>query len=69
MPKEFQTIHTKPDAVCPWCGAEQRDSWEISLSNGEYEEGDGEYDCQSCEKTFIISRYCEVTYSTKKIDR
>lgn len=59
VPSESDCLCTH-DPVCPYCGTEQSDFWEVS---GE----DGEYECGECERTFMWSRYVEVTYSTKPI--
>jgi len=57
---ELDTWHT-PNAICPYCGYENYDSWEIAGG----EEFDGEHDCHSCGETMLISRNVEVTYTTK----
>lgn len=54
--KKINTDYTR-NATCPWCGYENVDSWELE---------DGEYDCGSCEKPFVVERQIEVTYSTFK---
>ena len=46
------------EVVCPWCGHEHRDSWEMS---------DGETECHDCERSFEIERQVDVTYSTSKL--
>ena len=50
--------------VCPHCGHEDLDAWEI----GDGEEGDFETACGSCEKPYAVSRYRTDTYSTREID-
>lgn len=50
------------EAVCPFCGEEQGDSWE--LGNGG--EGDGKTTCGSCDREFHWSRHVSVSYSTMK---
>jgi len=59
---KIETIHTK-EPVCPYCGHVQRDAWELNLGPGL--EGDGEMDCGECERSFVVSRYCDITYKTK----
>ena len=49
--------------ICPKCGHEEFDAWEIRLGPGI--EGDGETDCGGCGYTMLISRHCSVTYTTK----
>ncbi|MFH1633913.1 MAG: hypothetical protein ABIG63_07855 [Chloroflexota bacterium] len=51
-------------AICPYCGYEERDSWEIDLGPGP--EGDGEADCGRCGETYLVSRQCTITYTTVK---
>ena len=43
--------------VCPYCGHEETDAWEIS-------EHATEHDCASCGETMFIQRHVSVTYST-----
>lgn len=43
---------------CPYCGWEDRDSWESGDS--------GEMECGRCDKEFTFEREVEVTYSTWK---
>ena len=52
------------EAVCPHCGSEQSDSWELGL------DGDGdstETDCQSCGESFRVELDLTVKYSTSLI--
>lgn len=60
-----ETEHTDY-AVCPYCGYEERDSWEINLGPGI--EGDGDASCASCGKDFRVWRHCSVSYSTRKME-
>ena len=53
------TQHTD-EIVCPHCGHEHSDSWEMSA---------GEEVCERCERVFRISRDVEITYSTVKEDK
>lgn len=51
------------NVVCPYCGNENYDSWEISPSG----DGDlGEQYCDNCDKKFTASRNISVDYSTEK---
>ena len=54
---EFDTQFTK-EAVCPYCGAEQSDSWELK--------DEDEYYCDECENEYTIVRHVEVTYCTHR---
>lgn len=45
------------DIVCPWCGYEDRDSWEV-------DDSDEDMECGRCEKHFSMERDVSVTYST-----
>lgn len=47
--------------VCPYCGNEDRDSWEVSPG----EEDLGLIDCD-CGKSFYATRNITITYSTYK---
>lgn len=58
MKKEIECEHTY-EVVCPFCGHEQSDSWEIS---------EGTNQCRSCDKKFSVEVHQTVTYSTKKIE-
>ncbi len=59
------TIETNctPETVCPYCGYESQDSWEL----GNYTNNDGEIECGKCEKTYRWNRYIDVTYNTRKM--
>lgn len=53
--------HTCTDEiVCPYCGQEVSDSWELSDDHSSY-------DCCNCDKQFSYSREVSVTYSTSKM--
>jgi hypothetical protein len=47
------------EITCPWCGFEYTDSWER-------ESGEGEEECQDCNRKFTFSRHTAVTYCTLK---
>ena len=48
------------ELVCPYCGYEHSDSWELS-------EDCSEIDCGDCGKSFSYSRIVNVEYTTEKI--
>lgn len=48
------------EIMCPWCGYEESDSWEL---DSDY---DNEYECPSCGRTFEVTRNVEVTYTSRK---
>lgn len=48
------------ELTCPYCGYEDRDSWECR-------EDDGEATCGHCEKDYSYIRNVEVTYTTTEI--
>jgi hypothetical protein len=54
-----------PQPICPHCGYEARDAWEICF--GGDAEGDTEIPCGKCEKDFYVARHVTVTYSTEKV--
>lgn len=55
------------DIVCPYCGHEERDSWEWQPElHGP--EGDGDTECGECGREFGVSRHVSVSYSTRKKD-
>lgn len=54
--KGFEHEYTD-EVVCPHCGYNFSDSWEMS---------EGEHDCHECEKSFTMSRDVTVTYETAK---
>lgn len=59
MSKEIDHNYTD-EIVCPYCGCEFGDSWELSADSGEEE-------CYECGKEFEYYRHIEVTYCTYKI--
>lgn len=48
------------EVVCPYCGKEQGDSWELSSD-------DGDLDCYHCGRRFMYTRTVSVDYSTHPI--
>lgn len=48
------------NAVCPYCGYVDKDSWELS-------DNDDETQCASCDKVYSYKRNVSITYSTKKM--
>jgi transcription elongation factor Elf1 len=50
--------------VCPHCGKEDNDSWEVQPG----EEDLGVIECGYCGEEFIASRIIDITYCTRKID-
>lgn len=47
------------EIVCPYCGYEFSDSWEISGN-------DGSLVCEECGKKFRYERHVSIMYSTSK---
>lgn len=59
--KEIDCEHTD-EIVCPYCGEEQSDSWEIAGENGDVQETE----CYECEKVFKFKTHIEVTFTSIK---
>lgn len=49
--------------VCPYCGDEDENAWELG-SGGEE---DGSTECGNCNRPYFYQRHIEVTYSTTPI--
>lgn len=64
--KEGEKIHNKytREVVCPHCGYEMSDSWELEL---EHDGDEMEVDCVDCGEPFIVSINIKITYSTFKL--
>ncbi len=61
MANKMEIEHEYTDnVVCPYCGYEDEDSWELDDDSGETE-------CGSCDKKFEYSRNRSVDYCTSKI--
>ena len=60
----YETERTE-NIVCPYCGYEDRDSWEVDFGPGF--DGDTTVVCGSCEQEFYASRMVDVCYTTKKL--
>ena len=58
------TEYTK-NIVCPYCGHEDHDSWEVDFGGGM--EGEEKLECGTCGKEFIASKECSITYSTRRL--
>ena len=57
MPEE---TYSRYFIICPHCGHEHRESWEISIGAES-----GEYECHACGKSFIWMCHRIIFYSTK----
>jgi hypothetical protein len=57
------TRHASPDAVCPWCGTEQGDTWDYRLENCQ----STETQCDACERDIKITAYVDMTYTSHPI--
>lgn len=56
--QQFDTFRTD-NITCPWCGYEEKDSFEFDNDAGTVE-------CPSCDKEFFYERITEVCYDTKR---
>jgi len=52
------------EIVCPYCGHEHRDSWEMLDGHSDC----GKVDCGECEREFEVSRYVSVSYTSYPIE-
>ena len=62
--KGYIRHYRTPFITCPYCGYEDKDSWEVDFGDGL--EGDIDFGCGACGKQFRCSKHCEITYSTEK---
>lgn len=51
--------------VCPWCGYEDADGWEL-FSGGEADSTETE--CGECGKPFFAEALMTIEYSTRKVE-
>lgn len=49
--------------ICPHCGKEYGDAWELGMHDGDQET----VDCGHCEKGFVVECEVSVTYSTRPL--
>lgn len=56
--ENINCLYTK-EVVCPYCGNEFTDSWELDNSEDELY-------CDDCDNTFAMERHIEVTYCSYK---
>jgi DNA-directed RNA polymerase subunit RPC12/RpoP len=49
--------------TCPYCGYEDKDSWEIQFDNN----GQGGVQCAECAKEFLVQQNISISYSTEKL--
>jgi transcription elongation factor Elf1 len=59
--QEIETSGTY-QIICPYCGCEQSNSWEVSPDKNDFS-----YDCEECDKTFQVSREVLVSFTTSKL--
>lgn len=57
--KEGFSHDCEDEVICPNCGYEYGDSWEMR---------EGKHDCPECEKSFELEAETSRTYSTKKLE-
>lgn len=58
--EETETWH-EGEIICPYCGYRMADD------DGYFQqEGEGEYECYNCGKTFNFETHIEITYSTSR---
>ena len=50
------------EIICPYCGYEFSDSWELAAD-------DGELDCLDCENEFFYERIVTIDYCTSKTSK
>lgn len=62
--RELPETQYTDNLVCPYCGHEEKDSWEIDFGPGL--DGDSEPTCGSCGEEYVAQRHVSVSYSTKK---
>lgn len=63
MPNKIACQYTN-EIVCPWCGCEFSDSWEMG-NGGEDTELE---ECPNCEKEFYATRNISVSYCSEKAE-
>ena len=56
--------HLTQNPVCPHCGKEMMDSWELDIGDDESEQ----IDCGECEKPYRVSCRVYVKYSTETVE-
>ena len=62
MIDEFDCSHNE-EIVCPYCGYEHSDSWEIATGDDWRKPVD--YECDECGKAFIVDIEISTTYSSR----
>ena len=55
------------NAVCPYCGYIDTDSWELGGGFGSEQSDDGETECGKCEREYRWHREIVITFSTERI--
>ena len=50
--------------TCPYCGWENQDSWEF----GGRQEEPLDVECGECERSFVVTMYVEVSYTSRPIE-
>lgn len=60
-PTEFDTEYTRAP-ICPHCGKEMTDAWELQLHDSDYQE----VECGWCEKPYSVTCCISVDYCTYK---
>lgn len=50
--------------ICPYCGHEYGDAWELDLKDNE----EDEVECGRCETTFRVQCHISIDYSTRRTE-
>jgi transposase-like protein len=66
MEKKIDTFYTK-DIICPYCGYEDTESYEMEGEEGGWNDATGEYKCPECNMKFHWRRSVSVKYVTTKL--
>ena len=61
--KQVLELEDTINPICPYCGKEMRDAWELYLNDGD----ETEVDCPYCEEPYIVQCNVSVSYSTRNL--
>lgn len=62
LERQWENEQVGENIICPWCGYEDPDSWEMGC---DYDE---DYECINCGKPFVVTRFIEYTSYRKEED-
>ena len=63
--RQFECEDNREQIVCPYCGFIKDTCWDEEEQGYNHQEG-FEYECENCQKSFIVEAYVAIFFSSRK---